>query len=387
MAHTISQEILSLKETLIQWRHHLHARPETAFEEKLTTQYITEQLQSFGVDEILTHFAQTGVVALINGKSAGKTIGLRADIDALDGTEQSEVEYRSIHHGKMHACGHDGHTSILLGTAKYLAKNRDFAGSVVLIFQPAEENEGGARVMVENGLFNHFHIDYIFGLHNQPGQAVNQFATCEGPIKAAYDIFEISLTGKGGHAGRPDLSHDVIITATQVVNALQTIVSRNADPLDAVVISVTQIQSGDTWNVLPQHATIRGTVRTLRTEAQDMVEKRIAEIANGIATTFNAKAKLHYERRYPVTINDPVATQLAVKAAAAVVGKEMVDANSGLSMGSEDFSFFSQLAPGSYMTLGSGNGPGLHHPSYNFNDEILVTGVAYFAQIVKELLG
>ena len=387
MAHTISQEILSLKETLIQWRHHLHARPETAFEEKLTTQYIIEQLQSFGVDEILTHFAQTGVVALINGKSPGKTIGLRADIDALDGTELNDVEYRSIHHGKMHACGHDGHTSILLGTAKYLAKNRDFAGSVVLIFQPAEENEGGARVMVENGLFNHFHIDYIFGLHNQPGQAVNQFATCEGPIKAAYDIFEISLTGKGGHAGRPDLSHDVIITATQVVNALQTIVSRNADPLDAVVISVTQIQSGDTWNVLPQHATIRGTVRTLRTEAQDLVEKRIAEIANGIATTFNAKAKLHYERRYPVTINDPVATQLAVKAAAAVVGKEMVDANSGLSMGSEDFSFFSQLAPGSYMTLGSGNGPGLHHPSYNFNDEILVTGVAYFAQIVKELLG
>ena len=387
MAHTISQEILSLKETLIQWRHHLHARPETAFEEKLTTQYIIEQLQSFGVDEILTHFAQTGVVALINGKSPGKTIGLRADIDALDGTELNDVEYRSIHHGKMHACGHDGHTSILLGTAKYLAKNRDFAGSVVLIFQPAEENEGGARVMVENGLFNHFHIDYIFGLHNQPGQAVNQFATCEGPIKAAYDIFEISLTGKGGHAGRPDLSHDVIITATQVVNALQTIVSRNADPLDAVVISVTQIQSGDTWNVLPQHATIRGTVRTLRTEAQDMVEKRIAEIANGIATTFNAKAKLHYERRYPVTINDPVATQLAVKAAAAIVGKEMVDANSGLSMGSEDFSFFSQLAPGSYMTLGSGNGPGLHHPSYNFNDEILVTGVAYFAQIVKELLG
>ncbi|RKS84447.1 hippurate hydrolase [Orbus hercynius] len=382
----IHREIAVLKDQMIAWRHHIHRYPETAFEERQTTQFIIKILQSFGIDEWYTEFAPTGVVAIIHGNKPGKWVGLRADIDALDVTEQNRVDYCSSINGKMHACGHDGHTAMLLGAVKYLAQHRDFAGTVVAIFQPAEENEGGGRVMVENGLFDRFPIEAVYGMHNQPNKTLGEFFICKGPLMAAYDVFEIKLIGKGAHAAAPHLGHDTIVTATQVVNALQTITSRNINPLDSLVVSVTQIHSGDTWNVLPQEAVIRGTVRSFAKDVQDLAEKRITEIAQGIAKTFAVTAEIDYQRRYPATVNHPDKTELAAQAASAIVGHEHVHIDAQPSMGSEDFSFMLQVKPGAYIWLGAGEGANLHHPLYNFNDEILTTGAAYFVEIVKREL-
>lgn len=386
MTENIHPEIASLKEEMTTWRRHIHQYPETAFEEQKTTQFIIEKLKSFGINELYTDFAPTGVVGVIKGNKPGKWIGLRADIDALDVTEQNDIDYRSTIKGKMHACGHDGHTTTLLGTAKYLANHRDFAGTVVLIFQPAEENEGGGRVMVENGLFDRFPIESVYGMHNQPNMSLNQFFICKGPVMATYDIFEIKIIGKGSHAAAPHLGHDTIVTATQITNALQTIVARNINPLDSIVVSITQIHSGDTWNVLPQEAVIRGTVRTFKTDVQDLAEKRIKEIAHGIASSFDATATVHYERRYPATINHPQATELAITAATKVVGNQNIHTDVQPSMGAEDFAFMLQKKPGAYVWLGAGNGANLHHPQYNFNDEILTTSVAYFVEVVNTAL-
>lgn len=383
MTQHINPAIAALQQEMEEWRHHIHQHPETAFEEQQTTQFIIEKLKSFGVDELYTEFAPTGVVGIIKGNKPGKWIGLRADIDALDVTEQNQLDYCSTIKGKMHACGHDGHTTILLGTAKYLASHRDFAGTVVVIFQPAEENEGGGRVMVENGLFDRFPIAAVYGMHNQPNMAFGEFFIRKGPLMAAYDIFEIKITGKGAHAAAPHVGSDTIVTATQVVSALQTIASRNINPLDSLVVSVTQIHSGDTWNVLPQEAVIRGTVRTFRGEVQDLAEKRIHEIAHGVAQTFNATANIHYERRYPATVNHSDATELAIKAAATIVGSDKVHTEVEPSMGAEDFSFMLQVKPGAYIWLGAGKGANLHHPQFNFNDQILPTAVAYFIKVVE----
>lgn len=386
MSQKINPAITALKDEMTTWRHHIHSHPETAFEERQTTQFIIDKLKSFGIDELYTEFAPTGVVGIIKGNKPGKWIGLRADIDALDVTEQNTVSYCSKTQGKMHACGHDGHTTILLGTAKYLASHRDFSGTVVVIFQPAEENEGGGRVMVEKGLFDRFPIESVYGMHNQPNLPLGEFFIRKGPLMASYDIFEIKITGKGSHAAAPHLGHDTIVTATQVVSAIQTIASRNINPLDSLVISVTQIHSGDTWNVLPQEAVIRGTVRTFKKEVQDLAEQRITEIAAGIAQTYHASAEVRYERRYPATVNHPEATEKAIKAASAVVGNERVHGDAEPTMGSEDFSFMLQVKPGAYIWLGAGNGANLHHPQFNFNDEILPTAVAYFVEIVKSEL-
>ena len=380
--NTISQ----LKEEMISWRHNIHAHPETAFQETNTTQFIIEKLKSFGITELYTEFAPTGVVGIIKGNKEGRVIGLRADIDALDIIEENNIDYCSTIHGKMHACGHDGHTAILLGAAKYLSQHRDFSGTVVVIFQPAEENEGGGRVMVENGLFDKFPIEAVYGIHNQPNMALNHFYINHGAIMASYDVFEITVTGVGAHAAAPHLGKDTILTATQIVNGLQSIVSRNADPLSSLVVSVTQIHSGDTWNVLPQQAVIRGTVRAFSSDVQDMAESRIKQIAQGIASTFDAKAEVNYQRRYPATINYAKQADIAISAARKVVGDDNVTIDPPPSMGSEDFAFMLQKVPGAYVWLGAGQGANLHNPAYNFNDDLLITGVKYFIEVVNQEL-
>ena len=379
--------INQLKLDMITWRHHIHAHPETAFEETNTTKFIIEKLKSFGINELYTEFAPTGVVGIIKGNKDGRWIALRADIDALDIIEENKISYCSTIPGKMHACGHDGHTATLLGTAKYLSEHRDFAGTVVVIFQPAEENEGGARVMVENGLFERFPIEAVYGIHNQPNMKLNHFYVTHGPMMASYDVFEIKITGVGAHAAAPHLSKDTILTATQIVNGLQSIVSRNVDPLSSLVVSVTQIHSGDTWNVIPQQAVIRGTVRTFDAQVQDMAENRIKQIATGIASTFEAKAEVDYQRRYPATINHAKQAEIAIKAAKNVVGETDVIIELTPSMGAEDFAFMLKKIPGAYVWLGAGQGANLHNPAYNFNDEVLTTGVEYFIEIVKQELG
>ena len=379
--------INELKSEMITWRHHIHAHPETAFEELNTTKFIIEKLKSFGINELYTEFAPTGVVGIIKGNKDGRWIALRADIDALDIIEENKIAYCSTIPGKMHACGHDGHTATLLGTAKYLSEHRDFAGTVVVIFQPAEENEGGARVMVENGLFERFPIEAVYGIHNQPNMQLNHFYVTHGPMMASYDVFEIKITGVGAHAAAPHLSKDTILVATQIVNGLQSIVSRNADPLSSLVVSVTQIHSGDTWNVIPQQAVIRGTVRTFDAQVQDMAENRIKKIATGIASIFDAKAEVDYQRRYPATINYAKQADIAIKAAKNVVGETSVIIDPNPSMGAEDFAFMLKKIPGAYVWLGVGQGANLHNPAYNFNDEVLTTGVEYFIEIVKQELG
>ena len=379
--------INELKSEMITWRHHIHAHPETAFEELNTTKFIIEKLKSFGINELYTEFAPTGVVGIIKGNKDGRWIALRADIDALDIIEENKISYCSTIPGKMHACGHDGHTATLLGTAKYLSEHRDFAGTVVVIFQPAEENEGGARVMVENGLFERFPIEAVYGIHNQPNMQLNHFYVTHGPMMASYDVFEIKITGVGAHAAAPHLSKDTILVATQIVNGLQSIVSRNADPLSSLVVSVTQIHSGDTWNVIPQQAVIRGTVRTFDAQVQDMAENRIKKIATGIASTFDAKAEVDYQRRYPATINYAKQADIAIKAAKNVVGETSVIIDPNPSMGAEDFAFMLKKIPGAYVWLGAGQGANLHNPAYNFNDEVLTTGVEYFIEIVNQELG
>ncbi|NUF49756.1 M20 aminoacylase family protein [Gilliamella sp. ESL0250] len=382
----ISNSINQLKSDMIAWRHHIHAHPETAFEEVNTTKFIIDKLQSFGITELYTDFAPTGVVGIIKGNQKGRWIALRADIDALDIIEENTIDYCSTMHGKMHACGHDGHTAMLLGTAKYLSEHRDFAGTVVVVFQPAEENEGGARVMVENGLFERFPIEAVYGIHNQPNMELNHFYINHGPMMASYDVFEIKITGVGAHAAAPHLGKDTILTVTQIVNGLQSIVSRNADPLSSLVVSVTQIHSGDTWNVLPQEAVIRGTVRTFSAQVQDMAESRIKQIATGIATTFEAKAEVDYQRRYPATINYAKQADIAITAAKKIVGQDNVIIDPLPSMGSEDFAFMLQKIPGVYVWLGAGKGANLHNPAFNFNDEVLTTGVSYFIEIVNQEL-
>lgn len=387
MTNIIANRINALKDEMTEWRHYIHAHPETAFEEKQTTEFITEKLKSFGITELYTDFAPTGVVGIIHGKNEGRTIALRADIDALDIIEENDIDYCSTIPGKMHACGHDGHTATLLGVAKYLSIHRDFSGTVVVIFQPAEENEGGGRVMVENGLFNKFPIEAVYGMHNQPNLALNHFLINHGAVMASYDVFEIKITGVGAHAAAPHLGKETILTATTIVNSLQTIVSRNLNPIDSLVISVTQIHSGDTWNVLPQHAVIRGTVRALSAADQDLAEERIKHISTGIALTFNTKAEIDYQRRYPATINHAKQADIAVKAAQKIVGDDKIIVDSPPTMGSEDFAFMLQKIPGSYIKIGAGEGTNVLNPSYNFNDEILTTGARYFIEIVQQELG
>ncbi len=387
----IKPEIAALKDDMRTWRRDLHRHPETAFEEFRTADIVAEKLESWGI-EVDRGMATTGVVGTLRGKGGGnRAIGLRADMDALDMTEKNDFDHRSTIPGKMHGCGHDGHTAMLLGAASYLSKTREFDGLVHFIFQPAEENEGGGRVMVEEGLFHKFPVEGVYGLHNTPGIPVGQVGLRSGPAMAAFDIFEITINAKGAHGAMPHTGNDAIVIASQIVTALQSIVSRRTNPLDSAVVSVTQIHAGDTWNVLPENAIIRGTARSFKPEVHDMLEREIETIARGICTAFGATLDFRYERRYPALVNSEQESLLAAAVAAKVVGKENVNANAAPKMGSEDFAYMLQESPGCYIWLGNGaegelGGCAIHNPYYDFNDEIAVLGASYWSELVETAL-
>jgi amidohydrolase len=384
----IRPEIAAIATEMKDWRHHIHAHPETAFEEVETSAFVADKLRRFGL-EVHTGLAKTGVVGVLRSGNGSSAIGLRADLDALHVHERSGVSYASRHAGRMHACGHDGHTTMLLGAAKALASSKTFDGTVYFIFQPAEENEGGGRVMVEEGLFDRFPMRAVYGMHNWPRLPAGSFAMRAGPLMGAYDVFEIVVTGKGAHAAMPYTAKDPMLFAANVINALQTIVARNLHPLDAGVVSVTQVHGGDTWNVIPQELVLRGTVRTFKREVQDLIERRMRGIVAGVAATFDMSATLRYERRYPATVNAEAETQHAIAAAIAVVGPDRVDTNPTPEMGSEDFAFMLQAKPGCYVWLGAGNGPetpNIHSPQYDFNDDVLAIGASYWVTLAEQRL-
>ncbi len=388
----VINRIAEFHEEIKGWRRDIHAHPETAFEEVRTADFVAEKLAEFGI-EVHRGLATTGVVGVLEGQSntSGRAIGLRADMDALHIEELNDFDHRSRHQGKMHACGHDGHTAMLLGAAKYLSETRNFDGRVAFIFQPAEENEGGGRVMVEEGLFEQFPVEAVYGLHNMPGMPVGTVSLRSGPAMAAFDIFEITITGKGTHAAMPQLGIDPVVTGAQIVTALQTIASRRTAPLDAVVVSVTQFHAGDTWNVIPETAVIRGTVRSFKKATQDQMERDIDRMARAICESQGASMTLRYERRYPALVNSEAETAIAGAVAAKVVGQDKVVMGAEPLMGSEDFAYMLEAKPGCYVWLGNGTegGPGgcaVHNPRYDFNDEIAVVGASYWATLVEQVL-
>ncbi|MEO1948919.1 peptidase M20 [Thioclava sediminum] len=383
----ITPAIKAMEDQLVEWRHALHRRPELAFEEHETAAFIAAELRAFGL-EVHEGLAGTGVIGVLrNGE--GPTVGLRADIDALPISELTGADYASEIPGKMHACGHDGHTTMLLGAAQAMAADPPGPGTVVFIFQPAEENEGGARVMIEDGLLDQFPLDSTFALHNWPGLEAGKIAMRAGPVMAAFDTFELKVMGKGSHGAMPHEGIDPITLAAQLQMAWQTIVSRAVDPTDATVISVTQIHAGHTLNVIPDEVTLHGTVRTLRPATRDFVQAEMTRRAEMIAEAFHAKAELIYQRRYPATINDAEAAETARRAAEAIVGRDAVQVDYAPSMASEDFAFLLEKVPGAYGWIGNGSAEGgrnLHSPHYDFNDAILPLGVQFFVEVAHRAL-
>ena len=389
---TIPPEIAALAPEMKAWRHHIHAHPETAFEETATSAFVADKLRSFGL-EVHTGLARTGVVGVLRCGSGPTTklraIGLRADLDALHIDEKSGAAHASKIPGKMHACGHDGHTAMLLGAAAALARRKGFDGTAYFVFQPAEENEGGGRVMVEEGLFEKFPMRAVYGMHNWPLMPFGTFALRPGPLMGAFDIFEIVATGKGAHAAMAYTGKDPMLFVAHAISALQTIVARNLHPLDAGVLSITQVHGGDTWNVIPQEVVLRGTVRSFKPDVQDTIERRLRGIVAGIAATFEMTATVRYERRYPATVNDAAETKHALAAATAVVGAANVDTDPTPNMGSEDFAFMLQATPGCYVWLGAGRGadsPNVHNPHYDFNDDALAVGASYWVTLTEQQL-
>lgn len=365
------------------WRRDFHLHPELGYDVHRTAARVAELLDSFGVDEITTGIGRTGVVAVIKGQEPGPTIGLRADMDALPINERTGKPWASQNAGKMHACGHDGHTAMLLGAAKYLSETRNFAGTAVLIFQPAEEGGAGGRAMIEDGLMERFGIEEVYGLHNMPGRPLGSFAIRAGGIMAASDEFNITIEGSGGHAAIPHTTVDPVVVAAQLIIALQTLVSRSVNPMRSAVLSVTMLRAGDAFNVIPQTVKLTGTIRTLDEDVRDFMEKRLREISSGIATTFGARADVHYRRGYPVTVNDEAATAYAAAVAAKVVGPERVDGDTDASMGGEDFSYMLRARKGAYIFLGNGDSSDLHSDTYDFNDELIPLGVSYWVKLME----
>jgi amidohydrolase len=368
------------------WRHDFHRNPELLYEVHETASAVAGRLRDFGCDEIVEGIGRTGVVAVINGRGEGPAIGLRADLDALPITEESGVEWSSRNTGKMHACGHDGHTAMLLGAARYLAETRNFSGKAVIIFQPAEEGGAGAKAMIDDGLLERFGIEEIYGMHNMPGLPVGEFAIRPGPLLAAADEFSITFTGKGGHAAYPHTTVDPVIMAAQCILALQTIVSRNANPLDSLVISTTQVQAGTAHNIIADRAVVSGTVRTLRAEVQDMAVRRMGEIVENIAAAFGGKGKFHFHYGYPVTVNHAEQTEKAIRIARSVAGENAIETAISPIMGGEDFSFMLQARPGAFIFVGNGDTAQLHNAKYDFNDETIPYGTSYWAKLVETLM-
>jgi amidohydrolase len=384
----ILNRIAEFHDEITAWRRDLHAHPEILFDVHRTAGVVADKLKEFGVDEVVTGVGRTGVVAVINGRTntSGRSIGLRADMDALTILEKTGAAHASTFEGKMHACGHDGHTSMLLGAAKYLAETRNFDGRVVLIFQPAEEGGGGGKVMLDDGLLERFPVDEFYGMHNWPGMPLGNFAIRTGGIMAATDRFYITISGQGGHAARPQQTIDPIIVATQMVTALQSIVSRNLSPLDNAVLSVTMIEAGEADNVISSTAKVTGTVRTLDGQVQDFIEQRLNDLVPQFAQSFGATASIRYARGYPVTVNTEAQTAFAADVARDVAGADRVDDNCEPSMGGEDFSFMLNERPGAYIFLGNGPSSELHTDTYDFNDEAIPVGVSYWARLVEKAM-
>jgi hippurate hydrolase len=371
------------------WRRDLHAHPELLYDVHRTAGAVAEKLRSFGCDEVVTGIGRTGVVGIIRGSAAGegaRVIGLRADMDALPIEEANDLPYKSTVPGKMHACGHDGHSAMLLGAARYLAETRNFAGTAVVIFQPAEEGGAGGKAMVQDGLMERFHIEEVYGMHNYPGLAVGQFALRTGPMMASADRLFIEIEGKGGHAARPHATIDTVLVGAQIINQIQSIVARNVDPLEAAVISICVFQAGSTDNVIPQTAQLRGTARALRPQVRDLLEARLQQVVTGTAALYGATAKLDYRRDYPVTSNHERQAAFAVSVAAQVAGRERVNEHVAPVMGAEDFSFMLEARPGAFIFTGNGDSAGLHHPAYDFNDEVIPFGTSYWVKLVETAL-
>ena len=384
----IVNRIADLQREIAEWRHDLHAHPELLYDVTRTAGAVAEKLREFGCDEVVTGLGRTGVVAVIHGRKgkSDKVVGLRADMDALPIEEQSDLPYKSRVPGKMHACGHDGHTAMLLGAARYLAETRNFAGAAVVIFQPAEEGGGGGKLMVEDGLMERFGIGEVYGMHNFPGLPVGQFALRPGPIMAAADYVQIEIEGKGAHAARPHLGIDSVLVGAQIVNNLQSIVSRNVDPLEAAVVSICVFHAGNADNVIPQTAQLRGTARSLTPAVRDLLEKRVPEIAEATAGLHGAKATVKYRRGYPVLKNHAAQTDFAAQIAGEVAGADKVDTDMAPVMGAEDFSYMLNARPGAFIFIGNGDSAGLHHPAYNFNDEAIPFGTSYWVRLVETAL-
>ena len=384
----IINRIGDMQPEIAAWRRDIHAHPELQFDVHRTAGVVAEKLKAFGCDEIVTGIGRTGVVGVIRGKkSAGdKVIGLRADMDALPITEITGLPYASTNSGKMHACGHDGHTAMLLGAAKYLAETRNFAGTAVVIFQPAEEGGGGGREMVKDGMMDRFKIEEVYGMHNYPGLPVGDFAIRPGPMMASADRLYIDIEGLGGHAARPHVSIDTVLVGAQIINQIQSIVARNVDPLESAVISITQFHAGTADNIIPQTAKLSGTARTLDPAVRDLVEKRLHEVIEGTAKLYGAKAKLVYKRDYPVTRNHERQTAFAAEIARDVVGRDRVDDAVAPVMGAEDFSYMLEARPGAFIFVGNGATAGLHHPAYDFNDELIPVGASYWVKLVETAL-
>jgi amidohydrolase len=385
----IVNRVADLQPDIQAWRRDIHQHPELLYDVHRTAAFVADRLREFGCDEVVTGLGKTGVVGVIKGRKSVngglKVIGLRADMDALPIAEETNLPYASKTPGKMHACGHDGHTAMLLGAARYLAETRNFAGQAVVIFQPAEEGGAGAAAMIKDGLMDRFGIEQVFGMHNGPGIPVGQFAIRTGPIMAATDSIDIKIEGLGGHAARPHKCIDSVLVGAQLIGGLQSIVSRTVDPLDSAVISICEFHAGNARNVIPQTAELRGTVRTLTEEVRALVEKRVREVVAGVAQMTGAKIDLVYERGYPVTVNHAAQTEVARRVAKEVGGDGAV-AETDPMMGAEDFAYMLEARPGAFIFCGNGNTAGLHHPAYNFNDEAIVYGTSYWIKLVENSL-
>jgi hippurate hydrolase len=387
MPMPIVNRVADLHGEITAWRRDLHSHPELQFDVHRTAASVAEKLKSFGCDEVVPGIGRTGVVGVIRGSKPGnKVVGLRADMDALPLEEETGLPYKSSVPGKMHACGHDGHTAMLLGAAKYLAETRNFAGTAVVIFQPAEEGGGGGLAMVKDGLISRFGIEEVYGMHNYPGIPAGQFAIRPGPMMAAADHIEIAIEGRGGHAARPHLAIDTILVGAQIINQLQSIVSRNVDPLEAAVVSVCLFQAGHTDNVIPQHARLRGTARSLTAEVRQLLHKRIGEVVEGTAKLYGATAKITYTMGYPVVVNHERQTAFAAGIAREIAGSDKVDTAVPPVMGAEDFAYMLLERPGAFIFVGNGDSAGLHHPAYDFNDEVIPVGTSYWVRLAETAL-
>jgi hippurate hydrolase len=384
----IVNRIADLQAEITAWRHDLHAHPELQYDVLRTAASVAEKLKAFGCDEVVPGLGRTGVVGVIHGRKgkSDKVIGMRADMDALPIEEETGLPYKSTVPGKMHACGHDGHTAMLLGAARYLAETRNFAGTAVVIFQPAEEGGAGGKAMVDDGLMERFKIDEVYGMHNYPGMPVGQFGIRAGAMMAATDFVSIDIEGVGGHAARPHLGIDTVLVGAQIINAIQSIVSRNVDPLKSAVVSICMFHAGNTENVIPQTAQLRGTARSLVEDVRVLLEKRLHQVVEATAAAYGAKAKLTYQRNYPVLVNHERETDFAAGVAKQIVGDRLVDTSLPPMMGGEDFSFMLNARPGAFIWVGNGDSAGLHHPAYNFNDDVIPIGTSYWVKLVETAL-